>query len=128
SKETRRRVEGNGRCCGSQNRDRVEPEHPVGIVKALEKSCEKPKREQLEKRGPDTDVDQAVGQRPPDRSVNKSRRIEGERGENLVCPERPRQAEDQQHKISGKVDENQPARGALEIGEGEGTGAEAGHL
>ena len=45
-----------------------------------------------------------------------------------IVPRRGRrESRHQQHKVCGEVDENQPARGALEVGKGERTGAKSRH-
>ena len=57
----RDQVEGQRGSGGAQHRNRVEARDPVGVMKALEKSGEKPQREQFEERANDAGMHKAVG-------------------------------------------------------------------
>src|SRR5580704_7533482 len=95
-------------------------------MKALEKSREKPQREQFKERAENAKVDKAVGERLPEISVQKGMRIESKRARNLRRSGGRRTGDPQREK-SRQVNEDQPAGGPAEIGKGKRGGAYSWH-
>ena len=96
-------------------------------MKVLQKSGQEPERKQLEERGNNAEMDEAVGNRLPERAVEKTERVKRHAARDIagcICRGQPSY---RQRKIGAEIDQDQLARGAAEIREGKRAGTDSAH-
>src|SRR5271157_42172 len=96
-------------------------------MEALEETSQKPEREQLKERPENAEMHEAISERLPQQAVDEQEGLERQAKFSEGLLNWRYKPDDQQHKVSRQVDEDQPAGGPAEVRECERSGTDSCH-